>query len=90
MLSLKFVEEIGRLNAIGFANINTIYDPKLITIGGSIALNNQPLILNPILAHIKQYTVNRLPEIRITPLGRDAVLYGAIALASSPPPKLSP
>ncbi len=83
--ALEIIEEIGRLNAIGFANVNTLYDPDLITVGGSIALNNQELVLKPILANIGRYTVNRTPEIRITPLGGDIVLYGAIALASNPP-----
>ncbi|RLG01012.1 MAG: ROK family protein, partial [Thaumarchaeota archaeon] len=68
--------------------INTCYDPELITVGGSIALFNQQLVMNPIIKNIKNYTINRVPEIRITPLGGDIVLYGAIALAASPPPQL--
>ncbi|HDD42285.1 MAG TPA: ROK family protein [Nitrososphaeria archaeon] len=87
--ALKVVEEVGRLNAMGFASIINVYDPELITVGGSITLNNQPLILNPILGKVKEYSVNRLPELRVTPLGEDVVLYGAIALASNPPAKLS-
>lgn len=87
--ALEIVEEVGKLNAIGFANVNTIYDPELITVGGSIALNNQELVLKPIIVNIGKYTVNRVPEIRITPLGGDIVLYGAIALASNPPPILT-
>jgi len=83
--ALELVEEVGRLNAIGFANVNTLYDPELITVGGSIALNNPELVLKPIIANIGKYTVNRVPKIIITPLGGDVVLYGAIALASNPP-----
>ncbi|MEM4904871.1 MAG: ROK family protein [Nitrososphaerota archaeon] len=87
--ALEIVGEIGRLNAIGFANINTLYDPELITVGGSIALNNRELVLEPIIANIGNYTVNRTPEIKITPLGDDVVLYGAIAMASNSLPILS-
>jgi glucokinase len=87
--ALEIVEEVGKLNAIGFANVNTLYDPELITVGGSIALNNPELVLEPIIANIGKYTVNRVPEIIITPLGGDVVLYGAIALASSPLPNLA-
>jgi glucokinase len=83
--ALKIVREVGRINAVGFANINTAYDPELITIGGAIALHNPSLILEPIISQIKEYTINRVPEIRITPLGDDIVLYGAIALAMNPP-----
>ncbi len=86
--ALRVVNEIGRLNAVGFANINTCYDPELITVGGSVALYNEQLILKPIIENIKQYTVNRVPEIKITPLGGEAVLYGAIALAADPPSQL--
>jgi len=83
--ALKIVREIGRINAIGFANINTVYDPEKISVGGAIALHNPKLILDPILGQIKAYTINRVPEISITPLGDDIVLYGAIVLAKNPP-----
>jgi|Deesub1362B_J571_1020462.scaffolds.fasta_scaffold09089_2 glucokinase len=83
-LSLYIVEEIGRLNAIGFANIIDIYDPSLITVGGSIALNNPKLVMDPIKKHVEDYAVNRIPKILLTPLGSDIVLYGAVALALNP------
>lgn len=81
----KIVDYIGYLNAIGFANINNIYDPELITIGGSVALNNEELVLTPIINHVGEYSINRIPKIIITPLKEDIVLYGAIAAALNPP-----
>ncbi len=80
-VALRIVEEVGRVNAVGFANIVNAFDPELITVGGSIALNNPELILNPIHENIDRHLINRRPEIMITPLGEDAVLYGALALA---------
>ena len=80
-LALDIVEQIGRLNAIGFANITNAYDPELITVGGSIVLANKELILKPIRRLIGRYTVNRTPEIRLTELGEDIVLYGALVLS---------
>lgn len=80
-LALKIVEEIGKINAICFANLINLFDPELITVGGSIALKNPDLILDPIKKYVGRYVINRLPEIRLTPLGEDIVLYGAIALA---------
>jgi glucokinase len=74
------VEKIGKINAIGFANIVNAYDPELITIGGSIALKNPELTLYPILENIQKHTINRIPEIKITQLGQDVVLLGALAL----------
>ena len=81
MYSLDIVNEIGEINAIGFANIVNAYDPELITVGGSIALNNPRLVLDPINENIGKYTINRIPEIKITALGHDAVIIGALALA---------
>jgi len=75
------VSEIGRINAVGFANITNLFDPELITVGGSIVLNNPGLVLDPILGNIDKHLINRKPEIMVTPLGGDAVLIGALALA---------
>jgi glucokinase len=79
--ALSIVDKIGEVNAIGFADIVNLFDPQLITVGGSIALNNPDLILNPILENVDRHLINRRPEIKITPLGEDVVLYGALALA---------
>jgi len=78
-LSKEFVEKIGELNAIGFANIINAYDPELITVGGTVTLKNPDLVMEPIHRHVEKYALNRLPEIRITPLGEDVGLYGALA-----------
>jgi glucokinase len=81
--ALRIVEEMGKVNAVGFANVVNAYDPELITIGGSIALNNPELILEPILENISRHLLNRKPRIIITPLGEDIVLYGALSRAIS-------
>ncbi len=80
-LALEIVDLIGRYNAAGIANVIDAYDPSLITIGGSVALYNEELILNPIRRYVIEYAINRIPEIIITPLREDVVLYGAVALA---------
>lgn len=79
--ALWIVDELGKINAVGVADIVNAYDPELITIGGSVALNNTDLILKPIRRYVAKRVINRLPEIMITPLGGDIVLYGALALA---------
>jgi len=79
--ALTIVRKIGEVNAIGFADIVNVFDPQLITVGGSIALENPDLILKPILENVDRHLINRRPDIMITPLGEDAVLYGALALA---------
>jgi glucokinase len=79
-LALDIVREVGRLNAIGFANIVEAYDPELITVGGAIALANSKLVIEPIKQMIRRYCLNKIPKIRITQLGEDIVLKGALAL----------
>jgi len=78
---LEIVEEVGRLNAIGFANVVNVYDPSLITVGGAVALSNRNLVITPIKKSLNRYTINNPPIIEITPLGENIVLYGALAAA---------
>lgn len=82
-LSIKLVSEIGLLNAMGFATAINAYDPSLITVGGTVTLNNEELILPPIRRLVKDYAINRVPKIITTPLGDDAGLYGAVAAAAT-------
>lgn len=81
ILSLRLVNEIGILNAMGFATVINAYDPSLITVGGTVTLKNKKMVLSPIRKHVKDYAINRVPKIMITPLGDDACLYGAVAAA---------
>ena len=83
-LSQDIVERIGHLNAIGFACVVDAYDPSLITVGGSLPLNNRSLIIDPVRQHVERHARNRVPKIALTKLGDDVVLYGALALAFHP------
>ena len=80
-LARGVVDEVGRVNAVGFGDIVNAFDPELITVGGSMTLNNPKLVLGPIIGGIDRHIINRRPEIKITPLGNDVVLYGGLALA---------
>ena len=80
-LALEIVNEAGRYNAMGVANVINVYDPSLITMGGSVTLNNVELVLEPIKRMVGDYLINRPAEITVTPLGEDVGLYGSIALA---------
>ena len=83
-LALELVDKIGILNSVGFACVVDAYDPSLITVGGSISLRNESLIIDPIRRGVKEHARNRVPEIKITPLGDDVVLYGALAMVFYP------
>ena len=75
----QILEDFGRINASGIANVVNAYDPELITIGGSVALNNQELVMGPINRYLKDYSINRVPKVMITPLKKDIILAGAVA-----------
>jgi len=83
-LALELVDKIGILNSVGFACVVDAYDPSLITVGGSISLRNESLIIDPIRRGVKEHARNRVPEIKITPLGDDVVLYCALAMVFYP------
>lgn len=78
-LSLQLVEEIGTFNAIGIANVVNVYDPSLITMGGSGVLKDRDLVIKPIEEHVGDYARNRIPQISVTPLSEEVGLYGAVA-----------
>jgi glucokinase len=80
----QVIAEVGRLNAIGVANVTDSFDPELVTIGGGVALNNPRMILPPIVAHLPEYAINTPPLVRLTPLRDDAGLLGALSVAFDP------
>ncbi|HIE15245.1 TPA: ROK family protein [Candidatus Bathyarchaeota archaeon] len=79
-IAMMIVDEVGRANAIGFANVVNLYDPELITVGGTVTLKNPELVMNPIRKYLPEYSLNRIPNVMVTPLGGDVVLYGALAI----------
>ncbi|MEX0568280.1 MAG: ROK family protein, partial [Candidatus Njordarchaeota archaeon] len=84
-LALEIFNEIGKINAIGFANIINAFDPDVIVVGGSIVLKNPThLVLSPIQKYVEDLTINRMPKIEKTHLEDDAVLLGALKIAMDP------
>jgi len=79
--ALTLLEEIGRLNAIGFANVINSYDPEVIAVGGAIALAGKEQILGPVRKLVGEYAVNALPKIELSSLGEEAGLHGAVVAA---------
>jgi glucokinase len=80
---LKFLDEIGKLNAAGLNNVIVAYDPEIITLGGSVVLYNKKFILPYFKKHLERYL--KLPKIIVTPLKEDVTLFGAASLVFWPP-----
>jgi glucokinase len=77
----RVVDRVADLNALGVATIAHAYAPELVSIGGSVALENESLVIDAIRDRIDEHVITNVPEIRPTPLGEDVVVKGALASA---------
>jgi glucokinase len=75
------VDQLAHWNAMGVANIVHAYAPLVVYVGGAVALNNPERILNPIRERMAGMVMSNVPEIRLTTLGDEAVVKGALASA---------
>jgi len=82
------VNTIVKACIAGFSSTINIYDPELITIGGSIYLNNEDIFYTRIVEGVRDNIVTEPPVIKTTKLREDIVLYGALAIAVHPPKHL--
>ncbi len=80
--ALAIVEEVREYLAVAIANAISIINPDMVVIGGNIA--GFPYVEELFLEHIKTLIkphIPHYPEITISALTTNAVLYGAIVLA---------
>jgi glucokinase len=77
--AVEFLDALGVINGRGMSDVIVAYDPDLIILDGSVALNNDTLLVPPMQEHIDRFLP--LPEIRLTTLAGDAPLLGASILA---------
>lgn len=75
------IERVGRWNAIGLTNLIHAYAPLVVTVGGSVALYNEEAVLDPIRDALDELVFTNVPEVRLTALGDDVVVMGALASA---------
>ncbi|MBI2543322.1 MAG: ROK family protein [Candidatus Aenigmarchaeota archaeon] len=74
--------EIGTLLGEGLRNIIVMHTPEVIFLGGGVALGGGEKLLRTVTEVIKkQVKIVKLPEVKLTPLGYEAPLKGAVALA---------
>jgi len=83
----SIVRDLIEVNAAGIASVINVYDPEVVSVGGSIALKN-PDFMKLIFKNVRRYVTNRMPKLTLTPLGDDAVLIGAAYIAMRPPKEL--
>ncbi len=79
-IAKSVVSDFIHYGGIALSAIANAYDPAVITLGGSIAVNH-PEIVEPMNEEMCSHLNVAPPEVRITPLAKRAVEYGAIVLA---------
>jgi glucokinase len=75
------IERLAEWNAMGVANVVHTYAPLVVSVGGAVALNNEELVVDPIRERLEGLVMTNVPEIRLTALGDDVVVRGALASA---------
>ena len=75
------IDQLAHWNAMGVANVIHAYAPLVVSVGGAVALNNPDQILDPVRAKLAEMVFINVPEIRLTELGDEVVVKGALASA---------
>lgn len=82
-LADRVVEAVARYNAIGVADLVHAYAPDRIAVGGAVALENAARLIDPLADAVEAHTMLSVPAIEPATHGHDAVLRGALALATA-------
>ncbi len=86
--ALRVIDEANRIHAAGLAGVIASYDPRLIVLGGAVAVRNHDLLIPGIRRYLEEYSLHKPPRIEVSAFGEDSVLMGALAIASHTPPEL--
>ena len=66
---------------MGIASVIHAYAPLVVSVGGAVALNNPTRVLDPVREKLADMVFINVPEIRLTELGDEVVVEGALASA---------
>ena len=77
-------EELGSILGQGLRNIIIMHAPQIIFLGGGLSFGAREKLIKPALEVVReQVKLVKIPEIKLSSLGYEAPLKGAIALAIS-------
>ncbi|HET7322772.1 MAG TPA: ROK family protein, partial [Halococcus sp.] len=77
----QVIDRLAEWNALGVSNLVHAYAPLVVSVGGAVALNNEKLVVDPIRERLDELVMINVPEVRLTALGDDVVVEGALASA---------
>ncbi len=75
-----FIDELADGIAHGAAGVTTIVDPGLLVLGGPVALAGGPVLLDRVIAAMRQLSFVR-PQVVLSTVTTDGVLRGAVEVA---------
>ncbi|MEF8880325.1 MAG: ROK family protein [Candidatus Nanohaloarchaea archaeon] len=80
----EYADRIGELNAKGIATAVLSYDPEVVVLGGSIALENEDLFVETVQGHFPKYFPDDYssPKIEMAGHGKNSELAGALVYTS--------
>ncbi|UQX89060.1 ROK family transcriptional regulator [Jatrophihabitans telluris] len=76
----RVVDIIARRIAYVICSVLAVLDPQLVVLGGGVGLNSD-LLLDPVMGHIRAMSPFE-PHVEVSKSGSDAVLFGAVSMAS--------
>ena len=80
-LATKTIDRVGEWNTIGVANLVHAFAPDRIAVGGTVALQNPTLVLEPIVRTLDSWLTVDGPSIHLTEFGDDIGVLGAAEYA---------
>ena len=80
----SYLDEITECNVRCVASLSNVFDPGAVVFGGSVALENPDLVIDPIRARVGDRIIVPRPDVRAGTFGADAGLIGALALYPGP------
>jgi len=80
-LALAVLERVFEYLSVSVANIVCLLDPEMIVIGGGVARSGE-MVVQAVRERIAGLSAH-LPQLALSQLGPDAVLFGALALAQT-------
>ncbi len=83
-LSKELVQKVIYFNKVGVGLVNTYYDCTSIYLGGGMLFGEKEILVPPLIEQFKEdpikFTINNPPNIKVTSLGDEVGLRGALAL----------
>lgn len=80
-LADRVLERVRQFNAAGVADLVHAYAPLVVYVGGAVARNNPEQVVEPLREQLPDLVMANVPEVRLTSLGDEAVVRGALAAA---------